>query len=112
MRGFIVSHTRRIVPALLLASFTLVTVDLLSTKSAPRIETRPAIGNVKNLLSAYSRWKSERSHYGEDRMLVLPLKHTKGISTVFTRATGKASLDLLNGSLSVEVSGLPETGGL
>lgn len=43
---------------------------------------------------------------GEDHTLILLLRHAKGISTEFTSMSGLATLDLLDGTFTVEVSGL------
>jgi cytochrome c peroxidase len=67
----------------------------------------PTIGNVATLTGAYNNWKVRQVQYGEDGRLVLPLHYVKGLSTEFTQAKGKATLDLSNGSLAVEVTGLP-----
>ena len=71
--------------------------------------TKPGIGNAKALQTAYARWKAALTRSGSDRTLVLPLRYTKGISDKFTLASGRARLDLNDGSLSVEVSGLPSS---
>jgi len=66
----------------------------------------PAAGNVQTLLSAYDRWKQQSVRSGSDRVLVLPLSYAKGLSSGFTMARGLATLNLINGSLSIKVSGL------
>lgn len=45
---------------------------------------------------------------GADRSLVLPLRYNKALSVKFTNAHGTAKVDLVNGSISVEVSGLSD----
>jgi len=66
-----------------------------------------SIGNPDTLNVAYSRWKSRHDYRGDDHMLRLSLQYTKGLSTEFTRAHGKAALDLSTGLLVVDVTGLP-----
>ena len=65
-----------------------------------------SIGNVDTVLTAYEKWKAGYSRHGGDRDFVLALGHSKGLSNEFTRARGKMTLDLNDGSLSVQVKGL------
>ena len=58
--------------------------------------------------AAYGRWKTEAERNGHKTKLVLSLGHFKGLSAAFSNAHGRAVLDLADGSLSVEVSGLSE----
>ncbi len=67
---------------------------------------QPTLGNPQTLLTAYDRWKHRVETRGAERKLVLPLRYSQGLSTEFTKASGRATLDLSEGSLSVEVSGL------
>ncbi|MCI0528654.1 MAG: hypothetical protein L0Y56_14545, partial [Nitrospira sp.] len=69
----------------------------------------PSLGNVQTLLTAYNRWKARITQNGADRKLVLPLNYSKGLSAEFTEARGRATLDFLDGSLAVMVTGLPGT---
>ena len=71
-------------------------------------KTKPVIGNVNTLLSGYEQWKGMAKKSGADRNLVLPLRYSKALSAKFTNAQGIAKVDLTNGSISVEVSGLPD----
>ncbi len=75
-------------------------------------EKRPAsarIGDARALRASYERWKAHHIRNEGDRKLVLPLGYSKGLSARFTRAHGHLTLDLTDGSLSVEVRGLPLT---
>lgn len=69
---------------------------------------RGSIGNVRTLETAYDRWAATYTLSGGYQQLVLPLVYSKGLSAKFTRAHGQAKFDLLDGSVSVTVSGLPE----
>jgi cytochrome c peroxidase len=72
-------------------------------------ETRPAatgIGNSRALQASYEQWKEQGIRSDGDRRLVLALGYSKGLSSQFTNAKGQAQLDLADGSISVEVSGL------
>ncbi len=94
----------------LLAVWLLATAVVpLSSRSGSHGRASPAIGNVRTLQNAYTRWKAGLTRPGSDQKLVLPLQYSKGISTKFTLASGWATLDLNDGALSVEVSGLPDT---
>ncbi|HXV50251.1 MAG TPA: hypothetical protein VEB61_15700 [Candidatus Binatia bacterium] len=69
---------------------------------------RPIIGNVRTIESAYARWKAENEKHGQNAKMVLALGYFKGLSSEFTEAAGRAMLDLADGSLVVEVAGLPD----
>ena len=66
------------------------------------------IGDAQNLLAAYNQWKATAARNGADRSLVLPLRYSKGLSAEFTKADGHASLNLIDGSVSVKVAGLSD----
>ncbi|MFQ5972471.1 MAG: hypothetical protein ACE5Q3_09060 [Alphaproteobacteria bacterium] len=65
------------------------------------------IGNVSALQRAYDRWATDYARGGGDEALGLSLGYSKGLSTEFTKAHGRARLDLADGSVFVEVSDLP-----
>jgi cytochrome c peroxidase len=71
-------------------------------------ESRPVIGNVGTFEAAYARWKAEAERKGQRTKLFLTLVHFKGLSSEMSEARGQALLDLTDGSLRVEVAGLPE----
>jgi cytochrome c peroxidase len=71
-------------------------------------QTEPVVGNVDTFLAGYERWKETAKQSGADRNLVLGLGYDKGLSFKFTSAHGVAKLDLTNGSISVNVSNLPD----
>lgn len=79
-----------------------------SSKYSSEDKTKPFIGNVENFVTAYEQWKGMAKKSGADRNLVLPLGYSKALSFKFTNAHGTAKVDLINGSISVEVSGLPD----
>ena len=68
----------------------------------------PVVGNVDNLKQAYDKWKATITRPGGDRTLTLALGYAKGLSVKFTPATGRATIDLVDGSVSVQGTGLPE----
>jgi cytochrome c peroxidase len=75
---------------------------------SPAERDQPSVGNVQTLRAAYDRWKAMYTRNEGDRKLSLALGYSKGLSAQFTKAHGQATLDLVDGSLSVEVSGLSE----
>ncbi len=79
-----------------------------SSKFSSKDKTRAVIGNDETFLVAYERWKVIAKQNGADRSLVLPLTYSKALSNEFTSARGTATVDLINGSISVEVSGLSD----
>ncbi len=64
-----------------------------------------SIGSTESLLAAYEHWKDLQPAPGE---LLLPLTFSRGRSARFSTARGKASIDLHNGILDVEVEELAE----
>jgi cytochrome c peroxidase len=70
--------------------------------------SRPIIGNVRTFEAAYTRWKADAERNDQKNKLVLSLGYFRGLSSEFSKAQGRAVLDLANGSLAVEVAGLPE----
>ncbi|MGH8615489.1 MAG: hypothetical protein ACREYF_26575 [Gammaproteobacteria bacterium] len=81
---------------------------LFNSNPQPEEKAQAVLGNARNLEIAYQRWKAQARQNGADRNLVLALSYTKGLSAEFTKAYGQTQLDLTDGTLSVEVSGLPK----
>jgi hypothetical protein len=69
------------------------------------------IGNVQTFLYAYGQWKAEYLRQGGDQKIILPLTYSKGLSVAFPRPYGQMTLDLTNGTVCVQVSGLPHEQG-
>jgi len=67
-------------------------------------------GSADTLLANYERWKSNLRAQGDDGKLVLAIAPIRGLSKKFLHARGSLSLNLFDGSLNVEVDGLPHTG--
>lgn len=65
------------------------------------------IGDPKTLESVYGRWKAAYGRAAGEAKLLLPLGYSRGLSAAVTSARGRAALDLREGSLAVEVNGLP-----
>src|SRR5262245_20065955 len=68
------------------------------------VHMQPVIGDVATLRTAYARWKEENAKSGHDERVVLPLGWSKGLSSEFTEASGRATFDLAARTLDVEVS--------
>jgi hypothetical protein len=66
----------------------------------------PIIGNAEKLKNTYESWKARATKNGEESKITLGLGYDKALSSQVTRARGEASLDLINGAFSVQVSGL------
>ncbi|MGH8658190.1 MAG: hypothetical protein ACREV4_06865 [Gammaproteobacteria bacterium] len=60
-----------------------------SREPPPEEEAEAVLGNARNLMIAYQRWKAQAMQNGADRKLVLPLGYSKGLSAEFTRAHGQ-----------------------
>lgn len=81
--------------------------ELLSRPDAP--VPAPTVGNADALRVAFARWDARAEREGADRSLVLHLGYLKGLSRQYTPARGRMTLDLVDGTVRAEVSGL-ETG--
>lgn len=66
----------------------------------------PIIGNAEKLKNTYESWKASATKNGEENKITLGLGYDKALSSQLTRARGEASLDLIHGAFSVQVSGL------
>ena len=81
----------------------------LSALSSPPRSDKPAVaylGSAHKLRAAYAEWAAGHESNGGDQNVTLALRWSKGLSGEFTRAAGKARLDLIRGSVTVEVHGL------
>lgn len=70
--------------------------------------TNTGRGSVENLLANYKEWEASYVKNGGDRNLVLPIGPFKGLSTESSSAHGQAILNLIDGTVSVEVKSLPK----
>lgn len=83
---------------------------LLTDTEVSKSELVTGHGDVETLKNAYSRWKAAYEADGGDRFLTIPLGYSKALSGEFSRAQGRMRLDLLEGWVTVEVSGLDAGG--
>lgn len=106
---------RRWAVALLAVLIPAILASLYPWNDTPSIQKRSVkavIGNVRTLETAYGRWRAAYSRSGGARTLTLALGYSKALSARFTEAHGLVELDLVDGSLSVEVFGLAGDGEL
>lgn len=102
------TYSLKLAAAALVIAGLFATIQLIGERQAENTAAISSLGDVQSLLSTYDRWKAKATQVGGDRNLVLPLGYSKGLSAQFTKARGQAFLDLVGGTVSVEVSGFPE----
>lgn len=95
---------RRVVRLALLFVFLTAALPFERGPAAPG--PAPGLGNPDSLAKAYARWQEAERRRGREGLLVLPLVSVKGLSARPSPARGKVILDLADGSLRAEVSGL------
>ena len=95
-------------PVLIITAIILGIFEGIGISTSKKVSVTTTFGDVKNLQTSYDRWKAKVTQNGEYRNLVLPLGYSKGLSAYFTKAHGRATLDLVDASLSVEISGLSD----
>ncbi len=88
----------------------------LVVSGGPRGGTREALSpsaeafaarGAERVKVAYGDWVKQHDVNGGDRNVMISLGYWKALSTEHTGASGLAKLDLIDGSVSVTVSGLP-----
>jgi hypothetical protein len=90
-----------------------LTVLLLQAFPAPENprdkeeETLARLADSGRVQELYRKWEARHQRQGGERNVSLPLGYFRGLSVANTRARGRATLDLIEGSVSVQVSGLP-----
>ena len=97
----------------LLLSFLAVTVIFSGLLAGPSSQDQKGssalgIGNERTLKAAYERWEPLYTQNGGEQKLIIPLTCSKGLSSRITTAAGLAMIDLTNGNLVVQASGLGE----
>jgi cytochrome c peroxidase len=97
------------VPFLLLTFFIAALFLYSIYNDGFRWQEETSHGNADILLANYEKWKSNLRALGNDGKLVLALGPIRGMSKRFLNARGSVSLNLLDGSLTVAVDGLPAT---
>ncbi len=65
-------------------------------------------GTANRLEAAYARWIARQEKNGGDHNVVVNLGWSKSYSKKFTRARGRAKLDLIKGDVTIEVQGLDD----
>jgi hypothetical protein len=64
-------------------------------------------GNALALTHAYQRWERRYQTSGQARHLRIPLRYAKGLSSAYSNAQGVMDLDLKDGTVKAQVTGLP-----
>jgi len=92
----------------LVAAAVLVVVLLVCPGGTPVDDPALALGQAGGFRveKAYRTWKERHPEESRGERLLLRLGWSKAYSSAFTRATGKAAIDLAAGSVRVEVRGL------
>jgi len=88
---------------------------ILPGYKAPSASTNEHVGaghaTVENLEARYAEWEAQYEKSGGDSNWTLPIGWFKGLSTERHYADGKATLNLIDGIVTVEVNGLPKGDG-
>jgi cytochrome c peroxidase len=66
-----------------------------------------AVRGAPKLKAAYADWVKAHDAQGGDRHITISLGHWKALSSSYTTAGGVAKLNLIDGTVSVSVTGLP-----
>jgi cytochrome c peroxidase len=98
------------VAALVFALACVLPVFFLDTETVSGTDEyiTTGIANPVRLVNAYNQWEARYTSQGGDRNLILPLNWSKGLSDERIKAGGYAKLNLIDGTVMVEVSGLPD----
>ena len=65
------------------------------------------MGSVDTLMARYQNWEATYVKSSGEGNIVLPLTPSKTLSTEFVDAGGEAKINVVNGTVDVEVNGLP-----
>ena len=77
----------------------------------PQLDSASAFahgGTANRLEAAYAKWIARHEKNGGDHNVVVNLGWSKSYSKKFTRARGRAKLDLIKGDATIEVQGLDD----
>jgi mono/diheme cytochrome c family protein len=66
-----------------------------------------AARGTKREQASYAEWAAAHERHGGDRNVTIQIGYWKALSSAFTRASGTATLNLIDGTVSVVASGLP-----
>ena len=67
------------------------------------------MGSVDTLMARYQNWEATYVKSSGEGNIVLPLTPSKTLSTEFVDAGGEAKINVVNGTVDVEVKGLPNS---
>lgn len=107
------TKTRLFKLAALVSLMLLAVSALLLTGSGSPTGAEPVTGlaDPQALLDQYKAWELDYEKGGGDRNIVMTLGWSKGMSNEHSKASGLARLDLVAGTVSAEVAGLPSEQG-
>jgi len=77
----------------------------------PQLDSASAFahgGTANRLEAAYAKWIARHEKNGGDHNVVVNLGWSKSYSKKFTRARGRAKLDLIKGDVTIEVQGIDD----
>jgi cytochrome c553 len=87
-----------------------LSVFFLDRHTTPEVSAdSTGVGSVESLTENYRVWLEEYEKNGGDRNMTMQIGAFSGISDDFTNAQGFAHLNLIDGKVAVEVTGLPKT---
>src|SRR5258706_16351958 len=72
-------------------------------------ESNSGLGNVDTLVARYQNWQADYVKHSGEGNIVLPLTPSRTLSTEFVNARGEAKINVINGTVDVEVQGLPRS---
>jgi cytochrome c peroxidase len=86
---------------------TVLVGPVLATKPLSPTAVAFAERGAHKVRAAYAEWVAEHNTSGGDRNVAISLGYWKALSASYTQASGLAKLNLIDGAVSVTVSGLP-----
>ncbi|MCI0351094.1 MAG: hypothetical protein L0Z53_16840, partial [Acidobacteriales bacterium] len=90
---------------------TLSSYEASSASASDSEYASTGFGTVETLEASYKEWEAQYEKNGGDRNWVLAMGWFKGLSTEEIFASGKATVNLIDGTVSVAVNGLPKAEG-
>ena len=94
-----------------LMACALAVVLMGSHKSQDGVEyqSNTGLGNAETLVARYQAWEAGYVKSAGEGNIVLPLAPSKTLSTEVVDAGGQAKINVINGTVDVEVTGLPRS---
>lgn len=105
---------KRLITLAAIAFLLLVALPMLfrgGNNTSPAKEMVTGLADPQALLKQYKEWEAAYEQSGGDRNLVIGLNWSKGLSDEHATAHGYTKIDIEAGTVSAEVSGLPQDKG-